>query len=299
MLDVFLNYACQAKCPFCFNPPLTPELVRWKLPLDRLAAELLLRRGQGYQGVTFSGGEVTLLRDLPKMLRLSRKAGYSPIGIITNGLRLASPGYVRELADSGLGFCCVSIHGPGPELHDRMVGLVGAFAKVLRALAGLKGLGVPVVLNHVLTRENFRAVPEFVERFAGQAGIVELQLYFPHYEGLMAQNGRDLRVSAKEAGPYLAEAFLRAQSLGARDKLWVYNIPPCALPELRQRLRNWEKEETSLLIDPQGISGEGFQQERRARFKAPACEGCALDRRCLGFETAYVRLYGEGVIRPL
>ena len=37
MLDVFLNYACQAKCPFCYNPPLTPELIGWRLPLDRVA----------------------------------------------------------------------------------------------------------------------------------------------------------------------------------------------------------------------------------------------------------------------
>ncbi len=298
MLDVFLNYACQAKCPFCFNPPLTPELNAWKLPTERLAAELLEGRKKGLRGVTFSGGEVTLLSELPLMLRLARKAGFSERGVVSNGIRLADEGYARELAASGLTFCCLSVHAAGPELHDELVAVPGAFAKVLRALEHLAALELPVVLNFVLTRRNVAEVPAFIERFAGLPGVVEFQLYFPHYEGLMTLHADALKLSLDESVPFLEEAFGRARALGAERKVWVYNMPPCSLPAFSGRLRNWEREPASLLIDPKGLAA-GFVSERRDRYKNAACARCSLDARCLGFEKGYVERYGDGALRPV
>ncbi len=299
MLDVFLNYACQAKCPFCYNPKLTPELVRWRLPLQALAGRLLEGFQQGFRGVTFSGGEVTLLRDLPRILRLARRAGFGEIGIISNGLRLSETDYARELSEAGLSFCCLSVHGDSPRLHDRMVALPGAFVKVLAALENLRGLGLGIVLNFVLTAENFRSAPDFVERFAGLPGVLEIQLYFPHYDGLMALHADALKLRISEAEPVLREAFARARSLGAEERLWVYNASPCALPGLSSRLRNWEREEESLLVDPQGMSGGAFLSERRERTKNGSCSRCSLDERCLGFERGYVDHFGASEMRPV
>ncbi len=300
MLDVFLNYACQAKCPFCYNPPLTPELNAWKLPVERLARELLEGRKKGYRGVTFSGGEVTLLAELPTMLRLARKAGYEQIGVISNGIRLADEAYARELADCGVSFACVSIHAGGPALHDELLAVPGSFAKASRALENLEKLGIPSVLNFVITRRNVAEMPAFVERFAGLPGVVELQLYFPHYEGLMTVHADALKLPVRDVVPSLEAAFARARALGAADKVYVYNMPPCSLPGLpRERLRNWENESTSLLIDPKGVDDGRFQNERRDRYKNAKCAECALDARCLGYETGYVERYGDADLRPV
>lgn len=299
MLDVFLNYACQAKCAFCYNPPLTPELVRWKLPLDKLAGELLRGSQLGYRGVTFSGGEVTLLKDLPKILRLARRIGYQSVGIISNGVRLSEAAYAGKLKEAGLSFCCISIHGAEPALHDRMVVLPGAFVKVLRALKHLKGLEVPVVLNFVVTRENVSAAASFVERFGPEAGVTELQLYYPHFEGMMAVNAERLRIGMSEAVPHLSRAMEAARRSGVEEKVWVYNIPPCAAPVLWPRLRNWEEEEDSLLVDPEGLKSGTCLAERRDRVKIPACAGCAVESRCLGFERGYAQRFATAGMRPL
>jgi len=299
MLDVFLNYACQAKCPFCYNPPLTPELIAWKLPVDRLAHELLAGFKKGSRGVTFSGGEVTLLAELPTMLRLSRKAGYTEIGVITNGIRMADMNYARDLVDSGLTFCCVSIHAGEGGLHDELLAVPGAFAKAVRALENLHALGIPVVLNFVITRRNVAAMPAFLERFASLPGVVELQLYFPHYEGLMTVHADALKLPVKDVLGPLESAFARARALGVVDKVFVYNMPPCSLPSIPlARLRNWERESTSLLIDPKGVEDGRFQNERRDRFKNERCRSCPLDARCLGFENGYIERYGDGDLSP-
>ena len=125
MLDVFLNYACQAKCPFCFNPELTPELIRWKLDLKTVAHRLLEGRKDGFQGVTFSGGEVTLLKELPAMLLAAKKSGYEKIGVISNGLLMSENTYLDSLLDAGMNFTCISIHGSTAALHDKMVRVPG------------------------------------------------------------------------------------------------------------------------------------------------------------------------------
>lgn len=299
MLDVFLNYACQAKCPFCYNPALTPELVRWRLPLRRLARELLDGRRAGCRGVTFSGGEVTLIEDLPKLLRLARRAGYEPVGIITNGLRLAQPAYLDSLLEAGLGFCCLSVHGADAALHDRMVRVSGAFAKALAALDGLEARGVPVALNFVLTRENAGAAAAFAERFAPRPGVVELQFYYPHYDGLMAEHAAKLKLSMGEAVPHLCDALDAAERAGAAEKVWIHNMPPCAARGLGERLRNWEREPDALLVDPKGLAGGGFLPERRERVKNAECRSCRFDARCLGFERGYVDRFGDGLIRAV
>ncbi len=295
MLDVFLNYACQAKCPFCYNPALTPELVAWKLSLEQVAGLLVAERAKGYDGATFSGGEVTLLKELPAMLRLARKAGYADAGIITNGLLLADPAYARTLLDAGLTFACVSVHGADAALHDKMVEVPGAFAKALQALEHLKAAKIPLVLNFVLTAENMNGFPAFVRRFAADPAYVEIQAYLPHYEGLMADNQERLRLKIADAKPVLAAALAQAEALGVGEKIKIYNVPPCALPEFRGRLRNWAKEEGhSLLVDPAGLREGSFAQERRGRVKPAACAACALDAECLGFEAPYVERYGDG-----
>lgn len=300
MLDVFLNYACQAKCPFCYNPPLTPELIAWKLPVERLAHELLEGAKKGFRGVTFSGGEVTLLSELPTMLRLARKAGYASIGVISNGLRLADPAYARALTDAGLTFCCLSVHSGEPALHDELLGVPGAFAKILSALENLRAEKIPVVLNFVVTRRNAAAAAAFVERFGPLPGVVEFQLYFPHYEGLMTVHADRLKLAVSEARGPLEDALARARRLGVEDKVFVYNVPPCALPSVpMSRLRNWERESTSLLIDPKGVDDGRFQNERRDRYKNARCGECSLDARCLGYERGYVERYGDGDLRPV
>lgn len=293
MLDVFLNYACQAKCPFCYNPPLTPELIAWRLDLRKTAALLVSGRDKDYDGVTFSGGEVTLLKDLPAMIRLARKTGYREAGVISNGLRLAERSYAEELAEAGLTFCCVSLHGAAAATHDRLVAVPGAHERVLVALENLRALTLPLILNFVVTRANASELTEFVARHAPDPGVVELQAYLPHYEGLMQTQREGLSLSIAEARPYLAAAAAQAERLGVGGKLCVYNAPPCALPEHRGRLRNWKREGDSLLVDPQGLAGAGFAEERRDRVKPAACEACALQAECLGFERRYVERYGD------
>lgn len=298
-LHVFLNYACQAKCPFCYNPPLTAELIRWKLPLETLARELLKSAKEGYESVTYSGGEVTLLKDLPQMILMAHKAGLKSAGIITNGLRLEEPEYLKELTDAGLNFCCVSVHADSAALHDEMTAYPGAFNKVVSALKNLTQSEIPWMLNFVLTERNYNSLPQFLERFSNSA-CQEFQIYFPHYEGLMQIEASSLGLSMSDALPVLRQARQAARDLGIEEKVWFYNMPPCAASGLEGRLRNWENEEgDSLLVDPKGGEDGVFFAQRKDRLKTETCANCALNEKCLGLESGYAQRFGTQELRAL
>lgn len=109
----------------------------------------------------------------------------------------------------------------------------------------------------------------------------------------MATETAGLSFAVSEARPFLVAAAARAEALGAGAKFFAYNAPPCALPELRYQLRNWQMENDSLLVDPRGLEGGGFGVERRDRVKPDACASCILKADCLGFERRYVERYGD------
>jgi MoaA/NifB/PqqE/SkfB family radical SAM enzyme len=298
-LDVFLNYACQAKCPFCFNPALTPELTAWKLSLSELSRLLLQKSKDGYRCVIYSGGEVTLLNDLPKILMVSRKAGYSSIGIISNGLLMADRDYTDRLIDSGLNLCSLSVHGADASTHDRMVCLPGAFEKIERALEHLERRKISVALKFVLTKDNFTEAPAFINHFASRADIEEFHVNFPHYDGLMADNAASLGIKMSAMSEILGETLEAARRYGAHDKLRFVNFTPCAVRPFARQCVNWERDVDDLLMDQRGVGNGEFSARGKSRVKTEACRACTLDERCLGYESSYTRLYGTDELRPI
>src|SRR5271156_4018326 len=124
--DILLNYNCNAKCLFCSQD------FEWRkepndLPFDKVVEHMYLAYKNGYRRLGFTGGEPTIRRDLPKLIAMAKKIGYTYIRIQTNGVRIADRSYVDQLADAGLTFVKFSIHGHDAQTHDGLVKIPGAF----------------------------------------------------------------------------------------------------------------------------------------------------------------------------
>ena len=123
---VFLS-GCNLRCPYCHNPALVlpAEHSRSGLPESELFAFLEQRRGK-LDGVCISGGEPTLHKELPRLLRLIRQSGFLT-KLDTNG---TAPAMLEALLREGLldycglseeetqaavdaFFACYIQHGPG------------------------------------------------------------------------------------------------------------------------------------------------------------------------------------------
>ncbi|MBI5629751.1 MAG: tetratricopeptide repeat protein [Elusimicrobia bacterium] len=309
-MEFFLNYSCNAKCAFCFNPPdALPELERG-LGFQELAARLCLGYARGYRALKFIGGEATLREDLPRLVALSRRIGFQSVQITTNGLRLADPAYARKLVELGADSFRLSVHGARAEVHDPQVGVPGAFAKVERAVANLKGLGVRLGVNTVLNKRNIADFPETCRHFFEEWGLDDVIAYFMRYQGFAAlpANREALKLSFGEAVPRVREAFrlLAADGVAARPAL--IHFPPCAAPELEPFMLDWTRvpgesgqgqRPEDLVTLPDGSGGLIHEVTNSGKAPVAACASCRHASRCLGVERGYVSLFGEGEFRPL
>lgn len=302
VFELFLNYACQAKCAFCYNPPITDELLRRELSLAQAAAALYAAAKGGARKLNLHGGEVTLRDDLPKILRLARKVGFSEITLVTNGVRLGDLRYVKSLIAAGVTHVRMSVHGPDADSHDPIVVVPGAFERLTRGISHLKRLGIPVGFNFVLIRENAALLPAFLQKFVVDEGHDDVIVYFPHERGMMALNAGKIGLSYEDARPHLLKAAALLDEAGKLHALLIANVPPCAAPELADLLLDWERdpdEAGAAMLNPEGRRTDLKAMKDGQKGTVPACRACALKDRCRGVEGEYVRRFGVDEFRAL
>jgi MoaA/NifB/PqqE/SkfB family radical SAM enzyme len=302
VFELFLNYACQAKCAFCYNPPITEELLRRELSFAQAAQALYAAARGGARKLNLHGGEVTLRDDLPKILRLARKVGFEAVTLVTNGVRLGDGRYARSLVSAGLTHVRMSIHAPDAAGHDAIVVVPGAFERILRAIGHLRRLEIPLGINFVLVRDNAAKLPALLRRFVLEEKIEDVIVYFPHERGMMALNAEAAGVSYQAARRPLLESAALLDAAGKLSALLIANVPPCAAPELADLLLDWEREPgeaSSLMMNPEGRRSDLNAMKDGQKWAVPACLACALKDRCRGVEPEYVRRRGDGEFRAL
>jgi radical SAM protein with 4Fe4S-binding SPASM domain len=166
-MDLAITYRCNLNCPHCYigGPTPGPELstADWLRVLDRVWQI-------GVPQVVFTGGEPTLRDDLPDLVRGAEEF---VTGLVTNGTRLEE--LAEPLRDASLDYVQVTLESASAEIHNAMVGDASASAHA-RTVAGIRkavGLGMQVITNTTLTRENAAGFPALLA-FAKELGVRSL-----------------------------------------------------------------------------------------------------------------------------
>lgn len=298
VFELFLNYACQAKCAFCYNPPITDELLRRELSFEQAAAALYSAAKTGAKRLNLHGGEVTLRDDLAKIVRLAKKVGFEQITLVTNGVKLGDARYAKSLVSAGVTNVRVSLHAADDKTHDKIVMVPGALERALRGAEHLRTLKISLGLNFVLVRANAAKLPAVAKKFVASGLFDEMIVYFPHEQGMMALNAGEIGVTYAQARRHLLDAA-KAAPLG---KMLIANVPPCAAPELADLLLDWQKEPVeaaSAMMGPEGASTDLNAMKDAQRNEVAACRSCVLRERCRGVEPAYAKRHGDDEFRPL
>lgn len=167
LAEIALTYKCQNRCAFCYaaSPTRGPEgkvmnTQQVMRVMDRIALEAHVPT------LSFTGGEATLRKDLPELVRHGQELGLR-VNLITNGLRAADCDYAKRLVDHGLASAQVSIEAGHAELHDRIVGRKGAFEATVAGVRAFRKLGIHVHTNSTLCAANFdhaKDIMRFVAR---------------------------------------------------------------------------------------------------------------------------------------
>jgi len=220
---------CNEACPMCLEErdPARPE----DLPLDEAVALATLFAG-AVPVINSSASEALLHPGFLELCRAVRARG-SAMGVVTNGLALARPGYLGDCAEAGLRQVMISCHTADPGTFGRLTGAPRAYGAYLAALDALDahnraappGGQVEVLVQVVLTRpllQELEALLAFLERRLAHSRA-----------SLRVETFRPINAGARhpELQPDLAEVASLVHRVRAAARLPVAfrHVPLCLL----------------------------------------------------------------------
>ena len=292
-LDVKVGFACNNRCRFCVQGMKRERYGRREL------AEIIefMEKNRGRDGVVFTGGEPTLHPDILEIVGKARELGYRSIQIQTNGRMFSYAKFCQDVIAAGATEVSPALHGHIAALHDYLTTVPGSFDQTVAGIKNLKKMGVLTVTNTVITRSNFRHLPELAELLVS-LGVDQYQLAFVHPVG---SAGKDRNFASIVPRFELLEPYLkRALDVGIREGRVVMTeaVPYCFMKGYEQYIGERIMPSTKI-FDAEGVIEE-YREYRRTegKSKGPPCEECDLEEQCEGPWREYPERFGWSEFRP-
>ncbi|MFA6434574.1 MAG: radical SAM protein [Elusimicrobiales bacterium] len=292
--ELVLNYSCNARCSFCSQGAFDRSL---NADFGTIAGNIYSAYKDGYRRLGLTGGEPLIRPDILKIVALGRSVGFGFIRVQTNGIRLADPAFCAALVKAGLTFCKFSFTSDIPDIHDRLVGVPGAWAKAVKGLENLRALKVRLGTNIVVNRLNYRRLPEIISRFL-EKGLSNFVVIYPVYAGGMAAHAGTIGVSLPAAGKYFLKTAELMEQAGLAGEILFLNTPPCFLNG-RENLAIGLDLFNTVVTGPDGARTDLDLNADAAKVYGAVCRACALKRRCKGVDANYARLLGFRGFKPV
>jgi len=132
--------------------------------------------------LVIAGGEATLRPELSEWIAAARSQGAERVIVQTNGRMLAYAKLVRRLVRAGCDTFGVALHGHRADLHDWLTRSEGSFEQTLKGLDNLRAAGAVTLVNCVITRSNYRHMPQIVQ-LAARKGAAAVRFIWPRSAG--------------------------------------------------------------------------------------------------------------------
>jgi len=292
-VDLKLGYLCNNNCLFCV---VADKKKLGDKSTGEAMGDLRLARKNNAAQVVFTGGEPTIRRDLPELVRYARKLGFTEVQVQSNGRMFCYKDFCRKMIDAGVTEFGPSLHGPNAEIHDSLTRSPGSFWQTVEGIKNLKGLGQKVVTNSVVTKQNYRHLPQLTCLLAG-LGVDQAQLAFVHPLGNAGKSFNAVVPAFKEAVPYIRRSVEIAEKRGLR--FMVEAVPYCLMRGLEEFVSEQYIPETE--IREIGCYTENFSKVRKeeGKKKGPLCGQCRYFLVCEGPWKEYPQKMGFGEFKPV
>jgi cyclic pyranopterin phosphate synthase len=287
LLDVMLTYDCNVGCDYC---TVSPELRARQVATEGVVAALRRGRRDGYDAVCFTGGEPTLRRDLPALVRYAHDLGYREKKIQTNGLLLAHERNVERLLDAGANLFHLSIQSHDEATYERIVRRRGTWPLMVAALRRLVARGVALRADVILTTATYRLLPEAI-RWLDANGVRRADLWYVSLTDGNAGNPGSLP-RMTDALPFVRDALAAARRLGMEVR--SLHLPRCVLGA--DAAHAWDPGASRVRVVTPDAEFDVKDSKLAGRVHLAACEGCPHRPDCPGVRPDYVARMGEDEI---
>lgn len=149
LVEIELTQRCNLRCPVCFMAAdevqaaaiLGPSLKEF----ESMYRAIMAKTGP-QTSIQLTGGEPTVRKDLPDIVRLGRSIGFNAIEVNTNGMVIAqNPAYVKQLKEAGISGIYLQFDGLSRAVYEKIRGKDILDYK-LKAIQNCQAAGVQVVL---------------------------------------------------------------------------------------------------------------------------------------------------------
>lgn len=285
-IDVKIGFKCNNFCRFCVQGN-----KRFFLPRQQHTEmkEILKKSAGRCKSVVFTGGEPTMQAAFLELVSYAADSGYEIVQIQSNGRRFADMKFCKTTIAAGATEFSPALHGHIPELHDYLTRTPGSFKETVQGIKNLKKLNMYVGTNTVITRSNFRHLPE-IAKLLMNLGVDRYQFAFVHAVGRAGVNF--LSVVPRK---YLVEPYVKQgldAGLDAGLIAMTEAIPCCFMKGYEHCISENIMPETSIFDAGRVI--ESFTEFRLAEGKAKGapCVKCSHQSVCEGPWREYPARFG-------
>jgi|GEM_PF-3287846 len=312
VLNLAVNCDCGQECSFCSQLDVLPPETVDEAADARLRAQLAENRRRGTRALRVNGYDPLAYPGIVGLLDYARQLGYASFDVYSPFTALADPTLCARVAtrlpaDTRYH---VPLYGLEAAVHDRVVGRVGSFDRVTRALDNLREHAAPrqVVLSVIPTVDNLDQVGPLAA-WAAERGYG----FKAHTLFACTESPSDRYFTAVPTESQIADALVAHWRRTGRVAP-VRGVKPCVLfPRVRAaggHLRAWLGFETDDLRVPgveyrdARIQHAAQADEHDARVAqavpCPYAADCALAQACpKAVLRSYVERYGLGELAPV
>lgn len=293
LFELCPGYSCNAACQFCSIDPKKRNIEK---NTEDLLEIIYQANEEGFKYLGIGGGEPTIRKDLPKLIKFANRLDFEIIRIETNGITLSYKDYCKKLIEAGLDFVKLSIHGHNSEIHDKLTQVPGSFNYVMEAIENLHELGIRVEINTVINKLNYRYYNEFIKQFAFK-GVGSFIFIYPLYTGKMKKEAGEVGVSMSEIAPYMGKALNLIDDLEL-DKGLVMNVPPCFLPNHTDKLVEFESFNTKVRSPEKTVESIDWDRKNE-KIKVSGCNNCTYFEKCEGVWRSYFDIFSKKEVKAI
>lgn len=230
--------------------------------------------------IVLTGGEPLMKDELLKFVKEAREQEPEELELQTNGSLLYYEDYARNLVEAGVDLFNVNFPSHKEKVFNSVTQTEGHYDKVVEGIQNLLGLGADVRLTKVTTTMNMDFVP-YVRFINDQFSGLKLLEFNPVKVMGRVEDNKELVPSMDDLMENdLKEAMGLCEEFGI-DVL-VDGVPLCYM-------QGYEH----FSIDLIKVLNSQDDRLHADKEKAPRCEGCSLNKICLGFREGYTEVNGD------
>lgn len=285
--DIKVWFACNNHCLFCVQwdkrekyPPKTVEQIM----------QIMKEEYNNWcKGLVFTWWEPTVHQWLIECVKHAKRLWYKSIQIQSNGQRFSEIEYVKELINAWVTEFWPSIHWFKAETHDSLVKNPWAWERVVRWLINLKNLKQKVIINSVITKQNYKEIPQLAELLV-KLWVGQFQFAFVHILGSADLNKKSIVAKKSDIMPYVKKW------LDIWKKAWATCMTE-AIPFCLMKWYEWAIAEYNYMPETTVIDAdyrtESYSDYRwnEGKAKREECKKCIKNNICEWPWKEYPELY--------